>query len=265
MKRPLRAIFVAFLLSLTLLISACAPAPYMMATLTQLPHVGTPSTSTPFPTLPPHPTMTPSLIPTALEGAATDSASTENLTQPSLEATAKDTTSQAAVTPPAACPPFAFDTTLPDPQNPEQYIGRHFDSNYPPDGLKILSAGLLENHSYSLMSVKAQDRDMLWIEKLVCRDTRGAPYWEIADALTPPSLDGNKQEVVASLCFQGERQIPFVIAYGHYDPSKPASTVIKDYKGWPVQVEKAWEMNEKFIPLGTESLTCVLEENQTAP
>ena len=101
---------------------------------------------------------------------------------------------------------------------------------------------------------------MYWIQKVACRDERGLPYWEIADALTLPVLDDQNHEVVVDVCFIGTRKLANVIAYGTYDPSEPPAPGADNLVGWPVQVMSAWEMKERFVPMGTQGLTCLLQK-----
>jgi len=223
----------------------------MVATLTQLPRAGTPPTSTPYPTSTPRPTLIAVNTPTAVESAGiSERTLTASPTGPTIT--------------PASCPPFPFDTDLPHPDTPEQYIGRHYDSVNPPAGINGWSAGLLADDSYSWAHVSIQNREVYWVQKMVCRDSSGKAYWEIVDALVLPKLDPNADEVSTDLCFSRKKRIPFVIAYGAYDPAKPSAPVIYNFIGWPMQVKNAWEIDEKFVPLETENLTCLVQEPQNS-
>jgi hypothetical protein len=281
MKRSVRAVFIISITAITLLFTACAPAPYMVATLTQLPFAATPPTSTPYPTVTPRNTRTPTPFSTAVDAAGTESTQTALTDGPALDPTVASALTLAAVpnetavstdlaaaeatgTSAPACPPFTFDITVPSPDTPEQFIGKHYDSVNPPTGMKGWTAGLMQDDAYSWAHVNVLNRDMVWIQKLVCRDTRGVAFWEIVDALTLPRMDVQSHEVAVDQCFKGEQQIPYVVAYGTYDPSKPVVPVIKALVGWPVQVKGAWELKEKFIPLGLQDLTCMVQEPQNS-
>jgi hypothetical protein len=37
---------------------------------------------------------------------------------------------------------------------------------------------------------------------------------------------------------------------------------MNNFVGWPIQVKQAWQMKEKFVPLDTQRLTCMLQEPQ---
>lgn len=264
MKRLTPAVIPALMLSLSLLVSACAPSSNMVATLTELPFAATPHTATPFPTFTPRASSTPSPgatpDPTVVDGVGTGPTGT-----PTLDSTVAAALTLAVVasdTPAPACPPFAFDTVVPIPDVPANYISRHYDLRNLPQGIKGYTSGLLETDTYSWAHVQVQNRDMYWIQKLVCRDASGQPYWEIVDAITLPIMDAQAHEVTVDLCFQGDQDLPFAIAYGPYDPNKPAASVVAHFVGWPIQVKAAWQMKDKFIPLNPKGLTCMLQEQQ---
>jgi hypothetical protein len=188
MKRLIYAILAAMLPAVALLFSACAPPAYMIATLTQLPFAATPPTKTPQPTTTPYPTWTIIATLTAVETATTEATPTAISTERTIDPTIAVALTLAAVPEkttitPAACPPFSFDTTLPDPETPELFIGRHYDLVTPPPGVNNSSSGLLENNSYSWARVNVKDREMYWIQKMVCYDTQGVAYWEIVETI----------------------------------------------------------------------------------
>ncbi len=253
MKRLFRAILPALALCLTLLFSACAPPGNMVATLTQLPFAATPPTFTPFPTATRSP-RTPTPLPPGYESTAAILTSTY---APTSTLVPTET-----ITPRAACSPGTFDTTVPGPDAPEQFIGKHYDPNNPPIGMKWLGTGSLGTNDSRWTHVQVQGRDMYWIEKIACRDSSGQPYWEIADALALPVLNTQAHQVVVNLCFNGARQLTSVVAYGSYDPSQPAAPVSGGVTGWPVQVISAWQMKDRFTPIGAQGLTCVVQQSQ---
>jgi hypothetical protein len=161
------------------------------------------------------------------------------------------------------CPPFVFDTDVPNPEYPDLFIGKHYDSLHPPAGLKWSASGLLENENRSWARVEVQGRDIYFIQKFVCRDATGGAFWEVADAIALPLLDTRAHEVITDLCFDGNTAIPFVVAYGTYDPSKKAAPVVNKLVGWSVDVKSAWMMKEIFMPLDPKGLTCMFQQPQS--
>ncbi len=281
MKRTIAAAIPALLISFSLLFSACAPSRSMIATLTQLPFAGTPPTPTPYPTFTPRPSGTPTPGPAITEGVGNGPTSTVSAEQPTLDGTVAAALTLAALptktsavteTPPAEgtptaavasrCTSVTYDTSIPEPNASANYLGRHYDDRNLPQGMRWVASGMLASDSYSWAHVQVQNQDVYWIEKLVCQDANGQPYWEIADALILPALNTQAHEVAVNLCFEGGQQIPYAIAYGTYDPSKPAEQVMPNFTGWPLQLNGAWQMKDKFVPLTSQSLICMLQETQ---
>ena len=255
MKRWSHAVILALSLGFTLLFSACAPSRNMLATLTQLPFAATPPTYTPGPTMTPRATRTATNTPPGYEATSAVLTSTYAVHLVTATATAVPT-----ATVRAACILSAYDETAPGPDAPEQYFGKHYNLDHPPAEITVLGSGNLETDKLSWAHVRVQGQDMYWIQKVGCRDANGQPYWEIADALTLPQLNTQANEVVANLCFSGDRQFSNIIAYGTYDPTTPATPVVKNIIGWPIQIISAWQMKDRFIPISSRGLTCVFQK-----
>ena len=170
---------------------------------------------------------------------------------------------------PIPCPPFSIDTELPEPDIPENYIGRHFDELRLPEGLILDRSQIIRNESeifeYGFSRLQwQQNRYMYWLEKLVCRDKKGEPYFEIIDAIASPSLEGNETET--DLCFIENELIPFVLAIGTYDPSSPILEIGESEPGKPYvgrqynHIVFAFQTDMergKFIELDTTDLFCL--------
>jgi hypothetical protein len=158
---------------------------------------------------------------------------------------------------------------LPEPDVPENYIGRHFDELRLPDGLILDRSQVIRDESeiyeYGFSRLQwHQNRHMYWLEKLVCRDKNREPYFEIIDAIASPSLEGNETET--SWCFSENTLIPFVLAIGVYDPSKPLLEIGerdpgKPYEGWQYnRIVFAFQTDMErgmFIELDTSNLLCL--------
>lgn len=239
------------------LFSACAPSRAMIATLTQLPITVTPTRQPTFTPRPPTPGPSPTASITPTGGAVL----TPDFLTPAVEApstgTPSPTPSAGGASNAGACPPFSYDRTVPSPDKPQAYIGLHFDPFDLPTGVTLAGSGALGSPDYAWYHVQVLDRDMYWIQKLVCRDASGQAYWEIADAITLPVLNAQANEVPVDLCFQGGQQLSNVIAYGTVDPSQPVKKVAGNVTGREVKIINAWLMQKRFAPLNPASLTCV--------
>ncbi len=252
MKRPPYASLAAVLICCTLLFSACAPRGNMVATLTQLPFAATPATLTPGPTRTPRATSTFTPAPPGYESTSAARTSTHTARQV-IFAETNEPTAQ------AACTPGIYDETVPAPDAPEEFIGKHYQQEKLPPEIQLLDSGSLEE-GWNWLHVRVQNQEMYWIQKIACGEDKDEPYWEIADALTLPQLNTEANEVVVDLCFYNMRRLTNIIAYGVYDPSIPAAPVINNVVGWPVRVISAWEMQQRFVPIGARQLTCVQEK-----
>lgn len=219
---------IALLAALTLILSACAPSTSMIATLTMLPATLTPARPTPI--------RTQTSLPPATPAAARTETST-----------------------PIPCPPANVDTTHPLPKDAAGFVGRTFDQLQLPKALKLDASGLLASNDYSWARLEWQGQAMMWVQKLVCRTNSGKPYWQVVDALQLPTIDPVKNETTTDLCFNGEQQIPFAIAYGTFEPAQPTQTV-NNFSGWPMQVKNAWQMKDRFVPLDPTGLTCLVQD-----
>lgn len=268
MKRLIaESIILSIALPLVLLLAACAPAPGMIATLTQLPFAATPKTPTPYPTASPRPTSTrPTPTPaseTETPGPVVEAVSSSPTTSATLDATVEAALTMAAMPSktPAPCS-INYDTALPTPDEPANYIGHHYNERSLPAGLFWLGSGMLAPANYSYTHIKWHEQDMYWIQKLNCKDANGTPNWGIVDVLTMPVLNQQAHEVVTDVCFTGNTKESFVIAYGTYNPGQPVSEIRPNIKGWPMTVKEAWQMKNTFVPLNLASITCIVQESQ---
>ena len=177
---------------------------------------------------------------------------------------------------PVVCPPFKFESELPDPDIPENYVGYHLNYDELPLGLKYLGGTLLRGEKQLWESTKDWkwaitdlgwhgNRRLILLEKFVCRDEYGHAYFEIVDVIETPILSGN--ETIPWVCFAGETEVPFSGGLGFYDDSVPIET-IGGYQGWPytkllflytIDFEKG-----KFTQLDVDGLQC-LEDRGRGP
>jgi hypothetical protein len=165
---------------------------------------------------------------------------------------------------PEACPPFILDSDLPDPNLPENYIGYRYDHHELPLGLEYLGGSLVSdtnNHQYELGISKLEWHEnsrLYWLERLICHDEAGYPYYEIVDSFATSPLSGDETE--PWVCFDGETEVHFVGGLGLYDESIPKVT-IGDYRGWLyTKIVFIYDIDyvaQKFILLDPDSLTCL--------
>lgn len=135
-----------------------------------------------------------------------------------------------------------------------EFIGyRHRGVNYGetlPNGAKDLGGGLLSNETYGVTRFSRGDTFMLWFEKVVERNSKGIPNWEVKDFLTFNNLPKNQEFLFSysSSCTQNNRKNLDLIVMAELNPQA------KKYK-----VLKAWQANirrEKFEEISTKGISC---------
>jgi hypothetical protein len=157
-----------------------------------------------------------------------------------------------------ACPPFAIDTELPVPDEPQNYIGLHFDTL--PAGLVSPGGTMLDGADtyYTLSEVSRDSGEMLWLERNICHDERGYPYQEIRAVLFLPALQENERLIIGT-CRLKEPVTSEVTNPPLPDPAIVAVGRFEDIYKPPVALTYAWRANpqtESFETLPPESVTC---------
>ena len=93
-----------------------------------------------------------------------------------------------------------------------KYIGLRYGAS-PPDGVRILRSeqvsGANDVNEHLVSEVEGGGMRMLWLERLVSRDSAGLTSWEVRDVLVVPPLRKN-QALVLSFCSVGGRVMPGV-------------------------------------------------------
>jgi hypothetical protein len=157
------------------------------------------------------------------------------------------------------CP--AFDTLLPYPDTPDNYIGHHYDLDRLPDGLTIeYPDGLWWWRAPDDISVdyilRNDNQIMVWLKRLICRDPIDL-YWEIIDVIALPPL--NEDEEIGSTCFKGGIMTD-ISAIGTFYDKSPLIT-INDVTGWQLtNLRFAWHINTnelRFIEDSVDGLVCL--------
>lgn len=158
----------------------------------------------------------------------------------------------------AACPPFSIDTALPVPDEPQSYIGLHFDAL--PAGLESPGGSALDGSgTYYIVSEVVRDSGgALWLERNICHDETGHPYYELRAVLTLPALQENEKLIIGTCRIKDtaapEAENPVVP-----DPAIVAVGRFEDVYEPPVTLSFAWRANpqtESFEVLSPESVTC---------
>lgn len=201
----------------------------------------------------PEKTITPTVptAPTASVALSTkipDSPAPPAPVTPTLMATPADPT----------CPPFAVDTHLPVPDEPQTYVGLHFDAL--PVGLTSPDGTVVEGSDtyYTVNQIVRESGEMLWLERNICHDENGHPYYEIRAVLNLPTLQG-KEKVIVGTCLMKKDLTPQDAVNPVFDPAIIAIGRFEDIYQPPVTISHAWRVvtqTESFEAVPPESVTC---------
>ncbi len=158
----------------------------------------------------------------------------------------------------AACPPFSIDTVLPVPDEPQNYIGLHFDTL--PAGLQSPGGSVLDGSgAYYIVSEVVRDSgEALWLERSICHDETGHPYYELRAVLILPALQVQEKLIIGT-CRIKDAAAPEAANPVVPDPAIVAVGWFEDVYEPPVTLSYAWRANpqtESFEVLPPESVTC---------
>lgn len=140
--------------------------------------------------------------------------------------------------------------------NPQKskYVGfRHRGTLYDEimsNGVKSLGGGLLSNNKFGVSLYTKNFQTMLWLERIIERDTLGVPNWEVRDVLNFGKLKKNEslQFSYSSTCRQnGRANVDLVV-----------KTVRVPYAKY-YKVEDAWTASAskgKFEKTSTRGIRC---------
>jgi hypothetical protein len=163
------------------------------------------------------------------------------------------------------------DTLLPDPDFPLNYIGRSYDPFNLPEGLEWMGGSVIFNKygeitEYSLTDVMwKQERVLFWLEKAICHDNDGKSYDVIVDAIASPPIKIDQppwfagKDRITGWCFQGDKELPHVIAIGTYDEDVPAIAIGKSWGQRMFKLSFAFLIDTakmKFVELNPDTLEC---------
>jgi hypothetical protein len=157
-----------------------------------------------------------------------------------------------------ACPPFSVDTALPVPDQPENYIGLHFDAL--PIGVTSPDGSFVEGSDtyYAVNQIVRESGEMLWLERNVCHDENGHPYYEIRAVLNLPTLQ-DQEKLLIGTCLLKEDFTPQTAINPVFDPAIVAIGRFEDIYQPPVTLSHAWRVitqTESFEAMPPDSVTC---------
>lgn len=153
---------------------------------------------------------------------------------------------------PIPCPP-RLETELPNPDIPENYVGRVFRTL--PESLEDIYGGVIGDVSketdYKFVFVEVINNNtqtrMLWFEKFLCENEESV-YFEVIDILSLP-FDENEIVMEPGYCSLNDIPDPEIFALGNRDTKYPEIETMK-------QVWRANQVTEKFEELSIDGVTC---------
>ena len=187
-------------------------------------------------------------------------ANIENTETPSPPPTQKSTATISPTNTQVNCPPFEIDREIPDPNIPENYVGRHYHALELPielvfhQGTSLLGGN--NNYGFTIIT-SSETLQMIWFEKLICRNNDGKPFHEILDAAVLP-VYGDNDTLAYWYCSIDEINDPEIIALGESQCGYLQLSNIKN----------AWQLNrqtEKIEPVSTENISCQLNNGTCTP
>ena len=164
---------------------------------------------------------------------------------------------------PDPCSPY-LETELPNPDIPENYLGKVFKLYYPEE-LKLEFEGSVlgdndagTNYLLALRTNKTTGQKMFWLERKLCTDSQRHTFYEIIDVVVI-DYDQEKQEMVApSSCWLNKTFDPEIFALGD---SLPYTEKLQN-------ITQAWMVNEqteKIEEISTDGIECNRYSGISAP
>lgn len=152
---------------------------------------------------------------------------------------------------PGTCPPEIL-RALPNPDEAQNYVGWYVNDLNLPSGLTYKFGKLVpgkgdkdEDHIWSVYLKSDGSYLMVW-GTLVCRGSKGSPYWQITDATATGPLA--KDQIPANKCYKGKELIPYMLDVT--DPTKSGKN----------NAELAWQADtqtNKIVQASTGGISCV--------
>ncbi len=119
-----------------------------------------------------------------------------------------------------------------------------------PNGARDLGGGLLSNEDYGVTRFVKGKKYMLWLEKIIERNAKGVPHWEVRDVLSFGRLKKNQEFLFSysSPCKQNGRENLDLIVLAE---SAPRAKTHKVLKAWRANVKR-----EKFESVAIKRIVC---------
>jgi hypothetical protein len=114
------------------------------------------------------------------------------------------------------------------------------------------------NAYYTVNQVVTDSGEMLWLERHICHDESGHPYYELRTVLVLPALQ-EKDKLIIGTCLLREDLTPEAAENPVFDPAIVAIGRFEYYYDPPVEISHAWRVitqTESFEVLPPESITC---------
>jgi hypothetical protein len=124
-----------------------------------------------------------------------------------------------------------------------------------PNGVKDLGGGLLSNENLGITRYTKGGNDMLWLEKILSRDSSGVPTWQVKDVLMFDKLRKNQELLFSysSTCTQNGRENLDLIVLAELADNKKSYKILK---AWNANVK-----NEKFKVISKSGIKCEISGN----
>jgi hypothetical protein len=123
------------------------------------------------------------------------------------------------------------------------------------NGVRDLGGGLLTNENFGVTRYAKNGNQMLWLERILERDAKGVPTWQVRDVLMLGKMNKN-QEILfsySSTCTRNGAENLDLIVMAEKSADK------KTYK-----ILQAWEADiksEKFKKASAKGIKCEISEN----
>ena len=182
--------------------------------------------------------------------------------------TETDLVTEISVTP--VCDTADFETELPDPDVPENYIGRYFGAGPTfPEELTFLTATCIgSNCSHGVVEVKKENTFLFWIDENICHDEHGRVKDIIVDAIETPPLKKTEMHSPNSFCWDQNGRLYNVFAIGRFNHEAPSIHIDELWnhaKGWyleeiyfAVRIDTA---TMRFVGITDSDIACAYLDN----
>ena len=123
-----------------------------------------------------------------------------------------------------------------------------------PNGVKDLGGGLLSDENYGVSRYSKSGNDMLWLERILSRDAKGVPTWQVKDVLMLDKLSKNQVLLFSysSTCTENGRENLDLIVLAELSANKKSYKILR---AWKASVK-----NEKFKKISIANINCKISE-----